>query len=99
MKVEFLKALRHQQLLQLGQRLLQQIRLLAVEHIDIADVAGAQRGVQLLVAQALFLFLLRHIILYYPPFTVMRTVPCWSVRHISAPTASSRWSVCSDGWP
>ena len=94
--VELLEARRHQQRLQLRHRLLHEVRLLSLENIDIPHAAGLHLPVQLLVAGELFVFLCCH---GYPPFTVMRMFPCRSVRQISAPTASSRCTVSSDGWP
>ena len=61
--VELLKARRHKPCLQLRHRLLHQVRLLAVEYIDIPHGAALQRVVEFLITGGLFFFLLCHAIL------------------------------------
>ena len=92
--VELLEARRHQMLLQFPDGLLHEVRLLAEEDIHVPHRVAFHGTVQLLIAgELLFLFLCHS----YPPFTVMRTVPCVSVRQISAPTSRSRCIVSCDG--
>ena len=61
--VELLKARRHKPCLQFRHRLLHQVRLLAVEYIDIPHGAALQRVVEFLITGGLFFFLLCHAIL------------------------------------
>lgn len=87
MIVELLKARRHQQLPQLLQIPVPQIRLLSVENIHIGRTPGLQIRPQPLQRRAAFFVVLAAI--YVPPFTVTRMFPCRSVRYTAAPFRDS----------
>ena len=94
--VEFLEPGGDKHGAELLHRLLHQIRLLPEENIDVGRAAALQRGAELIVARICFFFLLCHV---QPPLTVMRMLPCWSVRQMDAPAACRRRRAASVGWP